>query len=154
GDPRPVLVQLQIENRRTDALARTERELAEHPASADPLGLEYLRGVLLDSLGRRREAMEAFAESIGRATPLAAYSRYHLARAQERAAHPEVAPGLIATVAADPRAPLLPDAVRLLARTLGQGGDCRLLQGLALEKMPLPERRQLLLAEADCAKKG
>ena len=76
GDPRPVLVQLQIENHRTEALTRTERELAEQPAVAYPLGLAYLHGTLLESLGRRREAIDAFADAIGRATPLAFYSRY------------------------------------------------------------------------------
>ncbi|HZF10959.1 MAG TPA: lytic transglycosylase domain-containing protein [Thermoanaerobaculia bacterium] len=164
GDPRPVLVQLQIENRRTEALARTEQELAEPPSPSRPPGLAYLRGALLESLGRRREAMDAFADSIGRATPLAFYSRYRLALAQERAGHPEVAAGLIATALgaknaknanpADLAPPILPEAVRLLARTLTQGGDCRLLQGIVLERMPIPERRQMLLAEADCARKA
>src|SRR6202035_3475306 len=45
-------------------------------------------------------------------------------------------------------------AVKLLCRTLAKGGDCRLLQGLTPEKMELPERRQILLAQADCAQKG
>jgi peptidoglycan lytic transglycosylase len=155
GDPRPALVQLQIENRKSEALARVDRELAAQPALVRPLGLEYLRGVLLEALGRRRDAMDAFATSMGEAPPLLFHSRYRLALAEERAGHPEVAAGLVATtVAADPASPLLPAAVRLLARTLGRGGDCRLLQGLAPEKMPKPEERQVLLAEADCAKKG
>jgi soluble lytic murein transglycosylase len=158
GDPRPDLVHLQLENRRTDALALADRELAGQPALAHQIGLDYLRGTLLDAAGKRREAMDAFAAAMGETPPLLAYSRYRLALAQERAGHPEVAAGLVATAIAadpaDPASPLLPDAVRLLARTLAKGGDCRLLQGLKPERMPLPARREVFLAQADCARKA
>ncbi|HEV7518616.1 MAG TPA: transglycosylase SLT domain-containing protein, partial [Thermoanaerobaculia bacterium] len=157
GDPRPVLVQLQLENRRTDALARTDRELAEQPALAHQIGLDYLRGSLLEAAGKRQEAMDAFAAAMGETPPLLSYSRYRLALGQERAGHPEVAAGLVATAIAaepaDPASPLLLDSVRLLARALAKGGDCRLLRGLKPEKMPVPVRREVFLAEADCAKR-
>jgi soluble lytic murein transglycosylase len=154
GDPRPLLVQLQLQNHRSEALASTDRELAEQPELAHQIGLDYLRGALLDSLGKRQEALDAFALAMGETPALLSYSRYRLALGQERAGHPEVAAGLVATaVAADPASPLLPDAVRLLARVLAKGGDCRLLQGLKPEKMPRPEERQVLLAQADCVKK-
>src|SRR6185369_6334687 len=106
GDPRPDLVHLQLENRRTDALARTDRELALQPGLAHQIGLDYLRGVLLEAAGKHREAMDAFAAAMGETPPLLAYSRYRLALAQERSGHPEVAAGLVATaIAAGPAAP-------------------------------------------------
>jgi soluble lytic murein transglycosylase len=158
GDPRPVLVQLQLENRRTDALARTDRELAEQPALARQIGLDYLRGALLEAAGKHREAMDAFAAAMGETPVLRSYSRYRLALGQEKAGHPEMAAGLVATaIAANPAdfaSPLLLDAVRLLARTLAKGGDCRLLTGITPEKMPVPARREVFLAQADCARKA
>jgi soluble lytic murein transglycosylase len=155
GDPRPVLVHLQLENRRTDALALADRELAEQPRLAHQIGLDYLKGSLLEAAGRRRDAMDSFAAAMGETPALLSYSRYRLALGQERAGHPEVSAGLVATaVAADPASPLLSDAVHLLVRTLGKGGDCRLLQGLSPERMPVPPRRELFLAQADCARRA
>jgi soluble lytic murein transglycosylase len=154
GDPRPLLVQLQLEDHRSEALARVDRELAEQPALAHQIGLGYLRGALLDRLGRHQEAMNGFAAAMGETPVLLSYSRYRLAVSQERAGNPEVAAGLVATpVAGDPTSPLFPDAVKLLTRTLAKGGDCRLLRQLVPERMPRPEQREVLLAEADCVKK-
>jgi soluble lytic murein transglycosylase len=155
ADPRSSLVELQVQGRQQEALARVDRELAEHPAQAYAWGLDYLRGHLLIRLGRRDEAVEAFNAALGNTPRLAFYAYYHFALAQERAGHPEVAAGLIATaIKNEPAPPLIGDAVVLLARTLERGGDCRVLQGVAPEKIPAPARRRLLVAQADCAERA
>src|ERR1700710_724492 len=89
GDPRPFLVQLQLEDHRSEALARADRELAEQPALAHQIGLDYLRGALLDRLGKHQEAITAFVAAMGETPALLSYSRYRLALDQERAGHPE-----------------------------------------------------------------
>src|SRR5262249_44052287 len=155
ADPRSTLVELQVQGRQQEALARVDRELAEHPAEAHAWGLDYLRGHLLIRLGRRDEAADAFNAALGNTPRLAFYAYYHFALAQERAGHPEVAAGLIATaIRNDPAPPIIGDAVVLLARTLERGGDCRVLQGVAPEKMPAAARRRFLVAQADCAERA
>lgn len=152
ADPRPQLVELQLAGKAREALAHTEQELADHPADARRIGLDYLRGHLLEVLGQTREAGEAFADVIAGTPALSAYSRYRLALEQERMEHPEVAAGLVATaLTGNPPAPLVPDAVRLLSRSLARGGDCQLLRGLRTEVFPDLQRRQITLAQADCA---
>lgn len=153
GDPRPELVELQLAGRLREALERVDRELAATPEASYRLGLDYLRGRLLQQLKRPRNAAQAFADTIGHTPSLAAHSRYQLALEQERMGHPEVAAGLVATAAATlPSAsPLLPSAIRLLGRTINGGGDCRLLQSLAPERFSGPERRRMALASAECA---
>jgi len=155
ADPRPILVELQVQGRQEEALARVDRELAEHPAQAYGWGLDYLRGNLLVRLERRSDAVDAFSAALGHTPRLAFYALYHLALAQERSGHPEVAAGLIATaLGEDPGTPLAGEAAVLLARTLARGGDCRLLQGVTPEKMAAPARRRLLVAQADCAERA
>jgi soluble lytic murein transglycosylase len=151
ADPRPDLVELQLAGRPKDALARTERELAARPDPSLRLGLDYLRGHLLDLLGNADASGEAFAATMAATPELGAYSRYRLALEQERAGHPEVAAGLIASVVEVRTPALLPEAVQILSRTLARGGDCRLLGGLRLEELPAPQRRTLTLSQADCA---
>jgi soluble lytic murein transglycosylase len=152
GDPRPTLVELQLAGKGREALARVETELGEEPEASRRLGLDYLRGHLLDRLGRSGEAGEAFVTAMGTTPRLALYSRYRLALEQERLNHPEVAAGLIASVVGgDPSSPLIPEAVRLLVRTLSRGGDCRLLRGIRTEGLQITQRRELLVAQADCA---
>lgn len=151
-DPRPDLVELQLAGKPRDALAAVQRELAERPSESRRMGLEYLRGHLLDLLGDPAGASEAFGAAMASAPHLALHSRYRMALDQERMRHPEVAAGLVASVVeANPPAPLGLEAARLLARTLEQGGDCRLLRGLEPDELPVGPRRVLLLAEADCA---
>ena len=151
-DPRPDLVELQLAGRPKDALAGVQRELAEQPAEARRMGLDFLLGHLFDLLGNPADASEAFGAAMASSPQLALHSRYRMALDQERMGHPEVAAGLIASVVeANPPAPLGTEAVRLLARTLGQGGDCRLLRTLEADKLPVEPRRTFLLAEADCA---
>ncbi len=155
ADPRPALVELQLSGQPREALAQVDRELAEHASAARRMGLDYLRGHLLDLLGEPALASEAFGAAMSAAPSLALHARYRMALDQERMRHPEVAAGLVASVVvAQPSAPLLGDAVRLLVRTLEHGGDCRLLRGLSPERFPALERRVLLLAEGDCALRG
>lgn len=150
-DPRPDLFELQLAGSRREALARTEQEIAVRPEASHGLGLDYLRGHLLDLLGNPGAAGEAFAAAMAFNPELGAYSRYRLALDQERTGHPEVAAGLIAG-AVDSRTPaLLGESTQILARTLSRGGDCRLLGGLKLETLPPPQRRILTLSMADCA---
>lgn len=167
ADPRPALVKLQLAGRPREALAQAGRDLAQRPAAADsqpaaaekdelPLaqrvGLDYLRGHLLDLAGEPALASQAFAAAMSTAPQLALHARYRMALDQERMGHPEVAAGLVASVVdARPTGPLLPDAVRLFTRSIAGGGDCRLLHGLEPERYPFRERRTLLLAEGDCA---
>jgi soluble lytic murein transglycosylase len=156
GDPRPQLVELQMRRETPEALVLAERQIAERPEESRSIGLDYLRGHLLDQLGRPEAAAEAFVAAMTATPSLALYSRYRLALEQERMGHPEVAAGLVAGVAgaAETRgsiSPLVGPAVRLLARTLSAGGDCRLLRGLRPERLPDRERRLLLLTQADCA---
>jgi soluble lytic murein transglycosylase len=151
ADPRPELLELQQAGRAAEALVVTERTLAERPAEAHRLGLDYLRGHLLDLLGRPRDAVAAFGEAITHTPPLAFYSRFRLAQEQASLGHPEVAAGLIATAAAEApsSSPLLTEALALLGRMLKRGGDCRLLDGLGMRNAG--ERRALLLSNALCA---
>jgi soluble lytic murein transglycosylase len=151
-DPRPVLVELQLQNRPREALALTQKEIQEHPEAARQMGLDYLRGHLLDQLGDAALASEAFGAGLANTPDLALYSRYRMALEQEEMSHPEVAAGLVASVVAGaPGSALAADAVRLFTRTLAQGGDCRLLGGIVPERQATPQRRALLLGMADCA---
>ncbi|MEO6195547.1 MAG: transglycosylase SLT domain-containing protein [Thermoanaerobaculia bacterium] len=154
ADPRPELVEHLLAGRSAQALARAEQELAANPEASRKLGLDYLRGHLLDSLGRFPDALEAFARTIASTPALKFHGRYRLALDQDRLGHPEVAAGLLATAvgsAAD--SPLLPEAVRLLDRTLATGGDCKLLRTLRTESMPASQQREIQLTRAECAQR-
>jgi soluble lytic murein transglycosylase len=151
ADPRPELVELQLAGKSSQALARIEQEIAANPETSRKLGLDYLRGVLLDSLGRFPDASEAFARTIAATPALKLYSYYRLALDMDRMGHPEVAAGLVANTVGGPDSPLTPEAVRLLDRTLAGGGDCQLLRLLRTESMPAPQRRETQLAQGDCA---
>lgn len=155
ADPRIPLVELQLAQNHAAALARVEAELAASPDAARRLGLEYLRGHLLLRLDRRADALQAFANTMGSTPLLGPYSRYRLAVEQEQAGHPEVAAGLVATLlGSNPPRPLIEPAVRMLRRTLENGGDCRLVRGLASARFPTSELRELQLAEAGCLLRG
>lgn len=155
ADPRPELVELQLAGKQRQALMRVEEEIAERPDASRQMGLDYLRGHLLELLGRIEEAGEAFAIAMGETPALRLYGRYRLAVERDLMGHPEVAAGLVATVAAgDPSSPLTPEAVRLLGHTLSEGGECRLLRGLKAETMAAPQRRGIQLAQGDCALRG
>jgi soluble lytic murein transglycosylase len=164
ADPRPALVKLQLAGRPREALAQVSRDLSQpppageaegeksDPSTAHRVGLDYLRGHLLDLAGEPARAGQAFAAAMSSTPALALHARYRMALDQERMGHPEVTAGLVASVVdGKPSPPLLTDAVRLLTRSIAGGGDCRLLHGLEPEKFPVRERRTLLLAEGDCA---
>jgi soluble lytic murein transglycosylase len=153
-DPRVPLVELQLERRHAAALAHVEGLIEEDGQQAAELGLHYLRGHLLEALGRQSEAESEFAATLGNTPPLSAYGRYRLATSQARSGHPEVAAGLLATLlGGTPPEALVGDATRLLARSLELGGDCRLLRRHRLWRLPRPEARLMELAAADCSRR-
>lgn len=152
SDPRVALVELRRNADEPTVLAEVDRLLADQPQRAAELGLWYLRGDVLDSLGRRSEAVEAFARVMGETPRLRAHARLRIARDQEALGHPEVAAGLAATLlGSDPPRSLVPEAAEVLTRTLRIGGDCRLLGSLSTVRFPDRERRALTLARAECA---
>ncbi len=154
ADPRPELVELQLAGQHRQALARVEQELADRPEPSRKLGLDYLRGHLLDTLGRYGDAVVSFVRTLSATPPLKPHAYYRLAYDQDLLGHPEVASGLVAnTAAGDPSSPLLPEAVRLLSRTIVEGGDCQILRRLRTEAMPAPQRREVQLALGSCAQR-
>jgi soluble lytic murein transglycosylase len=151
ADPRPELLALLLANRARDALARVQEEEAERSAAGRRIGLDFLRGHLLELLGRPADSVSAFDDALSATPRLAFHSRYRLAAEQVRLGHPETAAGLLATgLAAEPTSPLAPEAVRLLVQSLARGGDCRLVRGFRLRQLATPERREIQLAQADC----
>lgn len=154
-DLRVVLAEQQIARDHPAALAIVEEALAADPVTARTLGLEYLQGRLLLLDGRRQEALEAFVAAMGSAPSLKPFSRYRLAVEQAAQGHPETAAGLLAALlgSAPPRSLVAP-AIELLEKTLGLGGDCRLLKGLDPARWSAANRRRLELARARCAGRG
>ncbi len=149
------LIERQMERQHQDALDAVERALREEPETAQRLGFDYLRGHLLLVLDRQREALQAFATTMGATPRLEHHSRLRLAVEQEKLGHPEVAAGLVATLlGSSPPASLTRPAMRLLERTIQKGGDCRLLQGLEQRRWKRPERRLLDSARAECLQRG
>lgn len=150
-DPRPVLVDLQLQGLREAALSRTDEAEVADPDAANQWGLDYLRGHLLEALHQEGEAPEAFVSAMLSTPQLAGYGRYRLALNQYRMGHPEVAAGLLANLLANqPPPPLIPPAARYLAHSLTLGGDCRLLTELDSWQLPPPELRMLELSRARC----
>jgi len=150
-DPRPAIVALAREHRFAEALALVDGELREREERARSLGLDLLRGDLLERSGRERDAVEAFVDALSPRSPLAPWARYRLALAQQRMGHPEVAAGLIATLLArDPPASLVERSLDLLDRLLDEGGDCRLLRGVPRERFTGSRRRTRELMEMRC----
>lgn len=151
ADPRVPLVELQLAGKSEEALQQVERLLADQPAEARVLGLQYLRGRLLLRLDRRQDAQEAFAATMSATPQLSPFSRYQLACEQDRLGHPEVAAGLVATLLrSDPPRSLVGPAMRLLRSAICAGGDCRLLRGFEPHRFRAAERRDLTLALAAC----
>lgn len=152
SDVRVPLVEHQVAGSPRAALEAVEVLLAERPEVAAEVGASYLRGRLHEELGQLDQAEEAFADALSEAPALHPYVRYRLALAQERARHPEVAAGLIASVV-HPSVPpgLLGPAAELFARAIAGGGDCRILTGVERRPLPERERRLLRVVEALCA---
>jgi soluble lytic murein transglycosylase-like protein len=156
ADPRPEIVALEMAGDVSGALNELHAALRADPAQARRLGLLYLRGHLLERLGRLREAADAFAASIAGEPALAPYARLRMARLQDRLGHPEVAAGLAALLlAAAPPPGLVGPATEILAGALERGGDCRVLQAIEPRRLPEGDRRLVQLAAADChARRG
>ena len=151
-DPRITLVELQLQGSYDRALIQVEATLIENPTEARTLGLEYLEGHLLELLNRPRQAQRAFARALEANPLLVDYARYRLAMNNYRNGHPEVAAGVLATLLGSrPPAPLVPSVTDLLARSISEGGDCRLLSGLDRWSVATTERHKLQLVRADCA---
>ena len=143
------LAEVHRESSAAEALLAADRIAAE--PGAGEMGIDYLRGNLLELLGQNGEAAKAFALAMQRAPALAPYCRLRLARLQAEK-HPEMAAGLLAPLVVRTSPPALRhQAAALLHRSLRAGGDCRLLGGLDWEALAAADRRALLVARADCA---
>ncbi len=150
-DPRIALVELQSAGQPEAALEETQRLRSEQPEIAAGYGLCYLEGRLLEELGRLEDASEAFASCLTATPALEPWARYRLAAAQTRLGAPEIAAGVSATLLGNgPPRVLIRPAAELLAASLDRGGDCRLLGGIAVSRMPAAERRLLSLSRAKC----
>ena len=154
-DPRIQLVELQGEGETRRALEEANCIADAEPARARALGLDFLRGHLLERLGRLSEGTAAFAQAIGSTPDLAPWARYRLATAQEALGHPEVAAGISATLLAQgaPK-PLVQPAATLLFRTVRRGGDCRLLRGVPVSTLAPDTARDFRLMLAECHLRG
>jgi soluble lytic murein transglycosylase-like protein len=150
GDPRPTIVELARAGETGPALSSLEQAV-ERANGADELGLELLRGDLLERVDRPRDAIEAYARVLAGHPGLAPWARYRMALAQERLGHPEVAAGLVATLLAGETPETLVDpALDLLDRTLAAGGDCRVLRGVERERLSGSRRRRRELMDLRC----
>lgn len=123
--------------------------------AADPqasrTGIDYLRGHLLEQIGKTAAAERAFSLAMQRSPELAGHARYRLARLQ-LAEHPEVAAGLAAPLLSHRSPPALRhQAAQLLLQALAAGGDCRLLESADLGSLSPGDRRALEVRRADCA---
>lgn len=151
-DPRIPLVRLQVAGDPRPALEAAETLHRERPEEAARVGVSYLRGRLLEELGRLERAATAFGDALSETPELEPYVRYRLALAQESQDHPEVAAGLVAAVVHPDVAPeLLTPATELFVRAIGAGGDCRILRAVLGRRLPDRERRLLGVMEAHCA---
>ena len=150
-DPRIGLVELHGTGESARALEAANCLADAEPGRARAIGLDFLRGHLLERLGRLREGTEAFAQAIGATPDLAPWARYRLAAVQEELGHPEVAAGISATLLAQgaPK-PLIQPAATLLFRTVRRGGDCRLLRGVPVATLPPGTARDFRLVVAEC----
>ncbi len=150
-DPRLSLVEEQVAGRPQQALRQAREIDAADQELARALWLGYLRGDIFERLDRLEHANSEFARLLSAEPDLAAYSRLRMAQLQEKMGHPEVAAGLLANLLGRgaPDA-LMGRAALLMARTLEEGADCRLLGRLGVWKIDTGDRRPLELAQARC----
>lgn len=150
-DPRIQLVELQSAGENLRALEEVDCLADAEPARARAIGLDFLRGHLLERLGRWSEGTAAFAQAIGTSPDFAPWARYRLAMAQEALGHPEVAAGIAATLLAQgaPKSLVRP-AAALLFRSVRRGGDCRLLRGVPATTLAPDTVRDFRLMLAEC----
>ena len=152
NDPRPELIELQLEGRHEAALVEVERALANDPQAARQWGFEYLQGHLMEHLPNRQDdSSHAFNAAMTSVPMLANRSRYRLASQALTSGHPQVAAALLGTVmASDPSPSLIPKTVQLLTLAVQQGGYCQVLSESKTWSLKSPQRRQLQLAQVDC----
>ena len=150
-DPRIQLVELQSAGENLRALEEADCLADAEPAHARAIGLDFLRGHLLERLGRLSEGTAAFAQAIGSSPDFAPWARYRLAKVQEALGHPEVAAGISATLLAQgaPKSLVRPTAA-LLFRSVRSGGDCRLLRGVPTATLAPDTARDFRLMLAEC----
>lgn len=152
ADPRPDLIELQLSGSYMQALDEVNRFVLDHPEQARELGLDYLRGHLLEQLGRFDESPAAFAEAMTLHPLLTGHGRFRLALNRYRQGQPEVAAGLLVTLLAnDPSPSLVPAAVDWLTASLQDGGDCRLLSDWPDWQLRATQIRKLQGAVIGCA---
>ncbi|HVR29046.1 MAG TPA: lytic transglycosylase domain-containing protein [Thermoanaerobaculia bacterium] len=145
------LVALQQEEKRVEAAKLAERLLAESPDEARALGIEYLLGDLRERLGQTREAVAAYARVMRTSRGLRPYALLRAAAIQTELGHPELSSGLLVSLLqGDPPPALIEPAERLLIRSLERGGDCRVLENLALDPLPASTRRRIVLLRLGC----
>ncbi|MCH7667397.1 MAG: transglycosylase SLT domain-containing protein [Acidobacteria bacterium] len=151
ADPRLQVTQHRLEGRLAEALEVLDASVAENGDSVLPLGLDYLRGHLLEALGRDRAAQEAFARSLTSATTLAPYGLFRLALNHEARGHPEVSAGLLANLlGGSPPPRLVRPAVVMLSEVIEHGADCRLLGNSDRWRLEQSANRRLQVAKAGC----
>lgn len=152
ADPRPGLVELQMTGDYALALQQVEQFLTQDPTRAETWGFEYLRGHLLEQVQRSAEAPAAFQAALDSAPLLTDYGNYRLARNQYESGRPESAAEVLGVLLAkDPPAILLPVTIRLMGRSLADGGDCTLLDSWQKWGLDAAQTRQIQIALVDCA---
>ena len=155
AEPRVELIEHRLADRDREALLDVETLLREDPQKSKKLGLQYLKGHLLLELGHQQDALQAFATAMVETPSLEPFSRFRMAVEEEKNGHPEVAAGLLASLlGTNPPGALSEPAMRLLARTIEAGGDCRLLTNIQRKRWRRPERRALDLTLSDCTERA
>jgi len=151
SDPRPELIELQLDGKRAEVLERVEQILAADPVPAKQWGLEYLQGHILEQQQRLAESPVSFTAAMTSVPLLAGYARYRLALNRYLANEPEAAAGLLATLLTNDPSPLLvPAAVRWLTTTLQDSETCQLLDSWQEWNLRPRQVRQLQIAIVDC----
>ena len=152
GDPRIELVTLHQEEKELAAAKLAQRLLVESPDESRALGIEYLLGHLFERLGQSREAVASYARVMRTLPALRPHALLRVAEIQTELGHPELASGLLVSLLQNqPPETLVGRAERLLIRSLEAGGDCRVLENLAIDALPASTRRRLLLLRLECA---
>jgi len=154
SDPRPSIAVSLRHGDPAAALAATDAALAES-TGARKLGLDYLRGSLLERLGRIKEAESAFRAARDSVPALAPHATLHLGRLALADGRPDDALRAGAAVLAAPPRAVVAEAIALLGQALDKGADCQPIEHLAPSHLPTYAERWLTLWRADClARRG